>query len=250
MKYYIILFLCFPLISFSQSETKLQIKKKENLYGVVNSSGVDIIEFKYKNIEKACNYFIITNCNNHKMLLNQKGGEVISKEMKKFKINCFRPNIILATNLNGEIEIYNSKGVEISPIKFGSIPSHMNYSDESNKLVITKLDGQKCLLNFSNYSDENPKLKIIEKPKGHNSAKIITYLPAEKGIFYQQVSLNNERFLSKPIYQDICFEQDCILKYQDKINIKATKSIFTKAVGILPDMTIHVFKNDGTIINN
>ncbi|MFK7772081.1 MAG: hypothetical protein AB8F94_08070 [Saprospiraceae bacterium] len=249
MKYFFLIFLILPNISFSQDDKKLQIKKKDDLYGLVNSKGLDIIEFKYLKIEEACDYFIITNSNKHKMLLNKKGDEVISKEMKNFKINCFRPNIILGTNLNGEIEIYNSAGVEISPIKFGSIPSYMNYSDESNKLVITKLDGQKCLLNFSDYSDEQPKLKIIEKPKGHNSAKIITYLPAEKGIFYRQVSLNNERFLSKPIYQDICFEQDCILKYQDKINIKATKSLFTKAVGILPDLTIHVFKNDGTISN-
>ncbi len=249
MKNFIILLLCFPSILFAQDDSTLQIKKKGDLYGVVNSGGVDIIEFKYKNIEKACDYFIITNCNDHKMLLNKKGAEVISKEMKKFKINCLRAHIILGTNLAGEIEIYNSAGVEISPIKFGSIPSHLNYSDESNKLVITKLAGQKCLLDFSDYSDEQPKLKIIEKPKNHNSARVITYLPAENGIFLQQVSLNNERFLSPPIYQDICFEQDCLLKYQGKIDMKAAKSLFTKAVGILPNRSIHVFKNDGTIIN-
>lgn len=249
MKYLLFFFLAVPVISFSQNKNELQIKKKKDLYGLVNNRGVTLLEFKYKSIEKACDYFVITNDQDHKMILNQKGEQIISKEMKKFKINCLRSKLIFGTNLKGEVEIYNSQGIEISPLKFGSIPSHMNYSDESDKLIITKLDGQKCLLNFSNYSDEQPRLKIIEKPKGHNSASIITYLPAEKGIYYKQISLNHDRFFSSPIYLDICFEQDCILKYKDKIDLKATKSIFAKAVGILPSMTIHVFKNDGTIIN-
>lgn len=185
MKYLIILLLYLPIISLAQDKTKLQIKIKNDLYGVVNSNGDTIIEFKFNAIEATCDYFIVANSNGNKILLDKKGVKVISQEMKKFKLNCFRPNIILGTNLESEIEIYNSKGEVISPIKLGGISSYMNYSDESKKLVITKLNGQKCLLNFADYTDEQPKLKIIEKPKSHNSARIITYLPAEKRDFLQ-----------------------------------------------------------------
>jgi hypothetical protein len=252
MKRILYLFLFIPILSFGQNEKlgSLKIQEENGLYGLTTETGEIFIEIKFKTIEETCGYFICTTIDNSKQLLSQKGKQIIVKGLKDISINCRRPNIIIGTALNGEINIYNPMGEIISPISFSDIPKYNNYSEESDKLVMTKMDGENCLLDFSNNTESQISIKIIEKPRGHNSARIITYLPEKDGVYFKQVSLNNEKFLSEPIYSDICFDPDCILKYKDKIDVRATKTFFAKAVGILPDMNIHVYSGDGTILNH
>jgi len=227
----------------------IQILEQDGLFGLTSKDGTHTTAFIYKKIEPLCNYFICTTENGQKKLFNIEGKSIIKADLKKIQINCNREKIIFATNSEGELNLYNHLGENISPIKFSEIPTYNNYPEKNNKLVITKQDGSKCLLNFSDYTDETPRLKIIEKPKGHNSVRIITHLPSVDGIYLKQITMNNERFVSEPIYSEICLERDCMLKYKDKIDLRPTKSILAKATGILPDLQIHVFKRDGSLLN-
>ncbi len=252
----ILLILVFlPCFLFGQEQnpesgsSRIQIIEQDGLFKLAFMDGTPTTTFMYKKIEPLCNYFICTTEEDQKKLFNLEGGLVIKEDLKKIQINCNREKIIFGTNNDGVINLYNHQGEIISPINFSDIPTYNNYSEKNSKLVITKQDGRNCLLDFLDYSDEVPRLKIIEKPKGHNSIRIITYLPSVDGIYLKQLSMNNERFVSEPIYSEICLERDCILKYKDKIDLRLTKSILAKATGILPNLQIHVYKRDGSLLN-
>lgn len=251
----IVLFLLIPFLSCGQESktdsnfSSLQIHEENGMFGLITTKGDKAVDFQYRGIEEVCNVFICKTESDFVQLRNLRGEDIIGENLTQIRIMCNGQPVIVGKNIEGEVNIYNHEGEIISPFKFTAIPKVNNYQEGSGKLVLTKIDGDNCLLEEYESSDGSHKLKIIEKPRGHNSARIITYLPAQDGIFYKQVSLNNERFLSDPIYIEICFEPECIMKFKDKINVRATKSILAKAVGIMPDMDIHVFARDGKILN-
>ncbi|MDF1696693.1 MAG: hypothetical protein P1U56_12705 [Saprospiraceae bacterium] len=231
------------------SSSTIQIINENGLFGLQSEGGETMVAAKYKDIKESCNLFICETKDDQYHIINSLGIKIIEEELIHVRTLCHEHPVFVGTNANGVIHVYDHQGNSISPISFSSIPKLNNYKDGGYKLALTKMDGIVCLLQLIK-EEGSPFLgKIIEKPKGHNSARIITYLPAEDGMFYKQLSLNNERFISEPIYQEICLERDCIQTYKDKTDIKAAKSIFVKAIGIKPDMSFDVYDGRGKLLN-
>jgi len=187
-------------------------------------------------------YTLIQNSLGKYGLADLKGKQILNFEFLEIKINCNTPDLIFAKKKEG-YEMYTADGLrilnfeiqEFKPSKFEEIGMKGSF------YKFMKTDGNYLELHIP----DSQTYKFINKPRGHNSVRVEQTYNLDTGLSLWSYKVKKNNYDSNPIYAHICFTITCFKNYSSDNNIEKLKKYSFKGVAILPDGTIHLYKNDG-----
>jgi hypothetical protein len=231
-------------IQFTDLRNFLIVRNDDGKKGVVNLANQTIVPLEYEDVNVHAQGFIkATSTDSLISLFDTLGRVIIPPDRWRIKIELL-PSTYIFAYLDSLYFIYDDKGQRL--FDFGVKGYERTYLLGETCFRVTLKNGNQCLFALPDLQDTlSMEYQNIERPKYHKSVTVLTWLTNEHGDVLKQLARGSKR-ITDPIYKEICFEPSCLEPFKDMIAydyVKPPKLFY--AIGILPDMSMHIFDETG-----
>lgn len=236
-------------LRFTESYGILSFREKgQDLWGIINGEGDILIPAnKYNRPLESRNGIVIAKDSERNQRLLDLKGNILIEGYNFYHLISNYPAVVWARK-DSISRLYNRDGQLISDYTFKSYDNFGMSSDICDHAWITKsTTGVTSLVQVKGDEIEIEDYIDIFQPRAHSSCKVYT-IKTESGILIKKYSTRSGKFVSEPIYKEVCFEPECLEPYRNKIPYSKIKDRITMAIGVLPNNDVHLIKSGGDVV--
>ena len=217
--------------------------RQDKGYGVLSIEGQVILIDTFQHQIKVRDQFIIAIDSAYRFsVYTWHGEQILPSQFQHIKFLSGRPEIIWAKK-DAHYYPFDHTGTGLSQtgfLSFNRIPLGKSvYAAEA-------ADGMVYILGHPHEEAllAGPYRAAYRVP-GHSSCAIVESLPDHDGLILKRLYKRYGKYRSDRIYEEICFEKDCLEPFTDRLNLPSLRRQLFQAIGILPDGSYHLFDEAG-----